>query len=293
MYFVYPYKEVWTTAQRVSEDLCETFIALTYGAQTKFYNKIILAKARFVVKEWSWRNETIDRTKDVTEFIRKAPTLKELIAFKKFKKSLVSATLSLAARKNTALDKSVASRRGKDKTIIAGATTNLNEINEMTGNEKEMSNNASLISAINNRISPTATKQINITNTYNKNKNKNTATPRRQQQQHQNRTDTASTDSHTATEQRNKRKNATVTYDNNNRHRYEQDNRYRKNNSHDNYNYHDDDRYRPRDNSHERGGRGRGRGRPKDNHRQNNLGRSHDDDNNDKDNGNNKRRKKY
>ena len=45
MYFKYPYKEIWMTAQRVSEDLCETLIALTYGAQTKFYNKVIIAKA--------------------------------------------------------------------------------------------------------------------------------------------------------------------------------------------------------------------------------------------------------
>ena len=29
MYFEYPYKEVWTAAQRVTEDLCETSIALT------------------------------------------------------------------------------------------------------------------------------------------------------------------------------------------------------------------------------------------------------------------------
>ena len=39
-------------AQRVLEDMCETLIALTYGAKTKFYDKIIIAKAGYVVREY-------------------------------------------------------------------------------------------------------------------------------------------------------------------------------------------------------------------------------------------------
>ena len=48
MYFDYPNNEVWTTAKRVLEDLCDTLIALTYGTKTKFYNAIIIAKAQYV-----------------------------------------------------------------------------------------------------------------------------------------------------------------------------------------------------------------------------------------------------
>lgn len=196
MYFEYP---------------CETLIALTYGSQTKFYNKIILAKARFVVKEWKWRKETIDRTKEVTKFIRNEPTLQELTAFKQFKKGLVNSTFTLAARKNTARDKSVASQKGKDKTIIARATIN---INGMTRKEIELNNDSSLITAVKNKISPTATHRTDINNPY----NKKIAASQRKQQQHQNRTDTDSSDSNTATEQRNKRKHSTATYGNNSRH---------------------------------------------------------------------------
>ena len=186
----------------------------------------------------------------MTEFIRNEPTLQKLIAFKQFKKGLVNSTLSLAARKNTALDKSVASQKGKDKTIIARATINLNEINGMTRKEIELNNDSSLISAIKNKISPTATQRTNIQNPY----NKNTAAPKRKQQQHQNRTDTDSSDSNTATEQRNKRKHSTVTYGNNSRHRYKQDNRYRNNNNPDNFNYQHDDRNKSRSSGRGRGG---------------------------------------
>ena len=123
LYFKFPYKEVWTTAQRIAKDLSKTLIAGTYGTKKRIYDVLVFAKARQQVKKWSMNTNIIDKTKDVHEFIRNCPTRDAKIMFCKIKKDLVKATIAAARRKNTTLEK----RKSKDRTRVAckaRATTN-------------------------------------------------------------------------------------------------------------------------------------------------------------------------
>ena len=49
----FPYKEVWTLAQRVAKDLSKSLITGTYDTKKRMYDALVFAKARQQVKKWS------------------------------------------------------------------------------------------------------------------------------------------------------------------------------------------------------------------------------------------------
>ena len=63
------------------------------------HNALISAKARQQVKKLSMNTTTINKTKEVYEFIRNCPNCDTKIMFVKIKKDLVKATIAAAQKR--------------------------------------------------------------------------------------------------------------------------------------------------------------------------------------------------
>ena len=161
--FNVPSETVWLLANRIADNLASLLIDISFGIKTKIYNKIIRWKARYATKKHHMTAATIDRSKNVTNYLRNATDPKQILQFNKFKKDFIRSTVDILSKKIKSLNNS---KQLTDTTIITEINTNANR----RTTESAINNSQNL--TINTEISARATIPRNNNRGQNLNENR-------------------------------------------------------------------------------------------------------------------------
>jgi hypothetical protein len=98
-----PNDDTWTVATSIAADLQELVAEMTLGSKTKFYNSIIEEKGLKAVRDLRYTRETIEKSARVSDILKNAKDIKNVIELDKWKKDTVKSIIGQIHKKQNAL----------------------------------------------------------------------------------------------------------------------------------------------------------------------------------------------